>query len=99
MYTSGRNVKSGKAKRTTRATATTEARKLINRYLPAVEGVTVDSTLTAAPVTLAPQVRTMITFPAGLTDAHLALGMAITELSGYVGAINDDCSITYLRNI
>jgi hypothetical protein len=100
MYTSGRTVKSSKrVKPTTRVTATADARKLVNRYLPGIEGVTIDSTLTAAPVTLAAQVRTMITFPAGLTDAHVALAVAITELSGYVGAINDDCSITYLRTI
>jgi len=96
MYTSGRTVK-GIAKTTTRATATRDARKLVNRYLPGIDGVTVDSTNTADPNTLAPQVRTVITWPGRMTPAHVQLGMAITELPGYVSARNDDCSVTFIR--
>lgn len=99
-YTSGRTVKSSKpAKPTTRAGATADARKLVNRYLPGVEGVTITSTLTAHPVTLAPQVRTMITWPGDVTPDHLQLGAAIVDLSGYLGAFNDNSSIVYLRAI
>jgi len=97
MYTSGRTVK-GNAKPTTVARATTDARRLIGKHLPTTEGVTVKTTLTADPVTLAPQLRTVITWPGSITPAHVQLGMAITLLPGYLSAINDDCSITYLRS-
>jgi hypothetical protein len=63
MYTSGRTVKSRDAKRTTVATATADIRKLVNRHLRDVQGVTVDSNGTAHPVTLASQIRTVVTFP------------------------------------
>lgn len=97
-YTSGRSVKSSKpAKPTTRATATADARKLVNRHLSGVEGVTIDSALTAHPVTLAPQVRTTITWPGEITAAHLDLAAAIDDLPGFLGAITGSHSITLRR--
>lgn len=100
MYTSGRTVKSSKrAKPSTVVSATRDARKLVSRYLPGVEGITITSTLTAHPTTLAPQVRTMITWPGDVTPAHVQLGAAIVDLSGYLGAFNDNSSIVYLRAI
>lgn len=100
MYTSGRTVKTSKPRTTTtRASATRDARRLIDRYLPGIAGVTVDSTGTADPYTLAEQVRTVITWPGRCTAAHVQLGAAITELPGYVRATNDDTSITYWRAV
>lgn len=99
MYTSGRTVKSSKPRRTLIATATADARRLIARHLPTSTGVTVRSVHTADPTTLAPMVRTTITFGQKVQPCHVALAMAITDLPGYVSAINDDCSITYLRTI
>lgn len=98
-YTSGRTVKSSKTQPTTVASATRDARRLVTRYLPSVEGVTVSSTMTAHPTTLAPRVRTMITWPGDVTPDHLQLGMAITELTGYIGAFSDNCSITFTRAV
>lgn len=99
MYTSGRTVRSSKPRLTTVASATADARRLIARHLPDPDGVTVRSIQTADPATLAPQVRTTITFGQKVQPCHVALAMSITDLPGYVSAINDDCSITYLRAI
>jgi hypothetical protein len=99
MYTSGRTVKTRKPQTTAIATATADARRLIARHLPSTVGVTVRSVQTADPATLAPLVRTTITFGQKVQPCHVELGGAITYLPGYVSAINDDCSITYLRAI
>lgn len=95
-YTSGRSVKSSKpARPTTRATATADARKLVNRHLPSVEGVTVDSALTADPATLAAQVRTTITFPETIDASDVAC--AVETLPGYVSSTWTAVRITIVR--
>lgn len=87
MYTSGRTVKSTVRKTTTVAAATTAVRKLVNRHLPGLTGVSIDSSLTADPATLAAQVRTVVMFPPG-TDIG-ALAEAILDLPGLVRADTD----------
>lgn len=97
-YVSGRTVKSSANRGpTTVASATADARRLVRKYLPDVQGVTVKSNGAADPVTLAPRVRTVITWPDGLTYDHVKLAIAITELPGYLNAKNDTCSVTYVR--
>lgn len=83
MYTSGRTVKSSKRRQpTTVASATREARKLVNRYLP-IGGVLIDSQMIAHTVTLEPLVRTRISYPGMSLDETRALAEAIESLPGY----------------
>lgn len=97
-YTSGRTVKSrAKTQSTTVASASADARKLIARHLGCNIGVTVSSKMVADPKTLAPQVRTVITYPGVVTDAHVALVMALTSLPGHVGACSDTNTIVTVR--
>jgi hypothetical protein len=96
MYTSGRTVKtSRKARPTTVASATRDARRLIDTYLPGVATITVDSNLTADPHSLAPQVRTVITYPATVDASDIAC--AVESLTGYIASTWNTVSITILR--
>jgi hypothetical protein len=100
-YTSGRTVKSSRpARPTTVASATADARKLVKRHLRDAHAngqVTIDSAKTADVETLAPLVRTVITFPAG-TDT-VALEGAMAELSGACSCMATPESLTFVRTI
>jgi hypothetical protein len=97
-YTSGRAVKSSKTPRpTTVVSATRDARRLVTRCLPVVEGITVNSSLTADPHTLAAQVRTTITFPETIDASDLAND--VQGLSGYVSSTWSTVAITVIRTV
>ncbi len=97
-YTSGRTVRSTRpARPTTVASATTAARKAIKSTLGDITGVTVDSSRTADIVTLAPQVRTTITFESGTNYA--ALQLALMSLPGVAALTVGDTGITVTRNV
>lgn len=99
-YTSGRTVKSSRpARPTTVASATADARKLVNRHLADVRGVTIDSAKTAHTVTLAPLVRTSITFPELDREATRKLADAIASLPGYHSMAWNTCGISFVRSI
>lgn len=99
MYVSGRTVKStANRPATVVGAATRDARRLIAKALPGEPGITVNSYGTADPQTLAPQVRTVITWGGDITPKHVHLAMLLTELPGYLRATNDNRSITYWRS-
>lgn len=98
-YQSGRTVKSPKSKPTTIASATRDARRVIARIYPAAPwnvGITVDSSRTADHRTLAPQIRTVVTFPESLPSPS-TLALALYELPGLVDCRSDAVSITIVR--
>jgi hypothetical protein len=96
-YVSGRTVKtSRKTTPTTVASATRDARRLVARHLPGETGITVTSSRTADPATLATQVRTVVTHAPGAPNlGHLA--GALYNLPGVVDCHRDDVSITIVR--
>lgn len=94
-YTSGRTVKSGVSTATTIAKATRDARRLIEKTLPGVAGVTVNSTRTADPVTLDLQIRTTITYPETADASDLAC--AVERLPGLIRSTWSTVAITIVR--
>lgn len=93
-YTSGRTVKSPVRKATTRTTATAKSRRLVTKYLPGAEGVTINSYGTADPVTLANQVRTVITYSISADASDLAC--AIERQPGVISSTWTEYAITIL---
>lgn len=99
MYTSGRTVKSSKRRQpTTVASATREARKLVNRYLP-IGGVMIDSTMTAHTETLEPLVRTTISYPGTSREMTCALADAVTQLPGYHSMAWSVYHLSFVRTV
>lgn len=97
-YTSGRSVKSSRRQQpTTVASATADARKLVKRHLPGIEGVTVDSYRTADRESLALQIRTVITFPQSADSSDLAC--AVEGLPGHVTSTWTEVNLTIIRNV
>lgn len=98
-YQSGRTVKSPAAKPTTVASATRDARRIVNRLYPAPwnAGVTVDSSRKADPQTLAVRIRTVVTFPASLPSPS-TLALELYGLPRVVGCWSDTVSITVVRD-
>lgn len=97
MYTSGRTVKSKTRKPTTIASATADVRKLVRKHLPDAQGITVDSTMTADPQTLASQVRTVISYAPEVDASDVAI--AVQSLHGYVTSTWTSYAITIIRAV
>lgn len=101
MFTSGRTVASPARKPTTIASATRDARRIVNRLYPAPPwnvGLTVESRGTANPRTLAAQVRTTVTFPAGQPGKE-QLALDLYSLPGVVAVESTDVAVTITRTV
>lgn len=96
MYTSGRTVKSSKARPTTIATATADARKLVRKHLPAYANATITSKLVAG---LDGVVRMGTTITYALDTDHAALVDAVLALPGYHSISANRVAVEYLRTI
>jgi len=97
-YTSGRTVKTSRPARPTPVTsATRDARKLINATMGDTPGITVDSVVTADPLTLDAQVRTTITYPVTVDASDLAC--AVNRLSGVIASTWTDVAVTITRTV
>lgn len=95
-YQSGRPIRpTREAQPSTVASATNDTRKLVRRYLPGVNGVTIDSHRSAHPVTFDARIRTIVFFPETVDTADLV--GAIENSPDVVSAIPASHSITITR--
>lgn len=95
MYTSGRTVKSRKAQPSSVVkAATADVRKIVAML---VDGAHIASTATADPITLAAQVRTVVTFPSP-RDAE-TIADALESMSRIVRIITDPNGVTIIRTV
>lgn len=95
-YASGRTVKSSKAVKSPVAQATAEARRLARKHLPTMDGVVIKTVETADVQTLAPLLKTTISYPETTDASDLACvveraeGVAVSTWTAY--------AITIIRN-
>lgn len=97
-YTSGRTVKSSKARKSPIAEATATGRRLAKRHLPESARPMVESVHCACSDGVV-RMKTTITFAGVDRESSRALADAVTELSGYHSMCWNEVSISYLTTL